>query len=250
MARVIAPFQIKGTLDDLNFYTDENNINRVRLRGDTGITKEQFKNYPCYQKARNHGKEFGKAVKKAQLFRALTFGFNNRAKDGSFAGRANKLMLEIIKEDPINPEGDRTFENGIALPEVKQYAVGFEGNKLRPLHQVLKKAWSWDANKATLSIENFEAEKDLNWPETATHVQLAIAYTNWNYTENIFETHYSSEIIFAKDEISQNIQLTTEKPTENQWQLLSLFICFSSQERKKLKELKRANNTVSIIWSK
>ena len=120
MAKVIAPFKIVGTLDDLNFYLDQNNENLVRTKGKTGVTSEEFKRNPIFTKVKNHGKEFGRAVKKAQSFRAIAMYFNQRAKDGSFAGRANKLMLDIINEDTTNPHGERTLENGMQSPGSKE----------------------------------------------------------------------------------------------------------------------------------
>ena len=253
MAKVIAPFKIIGTLDDLNFYIDENNTNLVRTKGKTGVTSEEFKRNPIFTKVKNHGKEFGRAAKKGQNFRGIALYFNKRAKDGSFSGRGNKLMLEIIQEDTINVQGERTFEKGMENPETKEYFVGFEGNKLRPLKKVLKTNWIWDENNNTLTIEGFIPETQVDWPEKADNVHLAIATANWNYSDNKFETHYSQEIIIKKEAESQSIILTSENrepTTNNNIQLLYLFIGFSTQERKKTKELKRANNTVTIIWSK
>lgn len=274
MAKVIAPFKIVGTLDDLNFYIDEKKENRVRTKGKTGVTSEEFKRNPIFTKVKNHGKEFGRAAKKGQLFRGIALYFNNRAKDGSFSGRGNKLMLEIIQEDTTNPHGERTFEKGIENPETRDYFIGFEGNILRPLNKVLNTDWTWDESKNELTLENFNAEKHINWPEKADNVHIAMAHANWNYLDNKFETHYSEEIILKKEEETQTIKLITDNPklitdnpklttenpklitenrepkTENAIQLLYLFIGFSIQERKKLKELKRSNNTNSIIWSK
>ena len=253
MAKVIAPFKIIGTLDDLYFYIDENNTNLVRTKGKTGVTSEEFKRNPIFTKVKNHGKEFGRAAKKGQNFRGIALYFNKRAKDGSFSGRGNKLMLEIIQEDTINVQGERTFEKGMENPETKEYFVGFEGNKLRPLKKVLKTNWIWDENNNTLTIEGFIPETHVDWPEKADNVHLAIATANWNYSDNKFETHYSQEIIIKKEAESQSIILTSENrepTTNNNIQLLYLFIGFSTQERKKTKELKRANNTVTIIWSK
>ena len=256
MAKVIAPFKIIGTLDDLNFYVDENNTNLVRTKGKTGVTSEEFKRNPIFTKVKNHGKEFGRAAKKAQNFRGVALYFNKRAKDGSFSGRGNKLMLEIIQEDTTNVQGERTFEKGLENPETRTYFVGFEGNKLRPLKKTLKTNWTWDENKNTLTIANFNPETHIDWPEKADNVHLAIANANWNYLENKFETHYSQEVALKKEEETQTIILTTETVTETETetqnciQLVYLFIGFSTQERKKTKELKRANNTVTIIWSK
>lgn len=253
MAKVIAPFKIVGTLDDLNFYIDENNQNLVRTKGKTGVSPEEFKRNPIFTKVKNHGKEFGRATKKAQSFRGVALYFTKRAKDGSYSGRGNKLMLEIIQEDTSNPAGERTFEKGIENQETKEFFLGFEGNKLRPLNKVLKTNWTWDENMNSLTIENFNPETHIDWPEKADNVHVAIAKADWNYIDNKFETHYSQEVVLKKDEVQQTIKLTTENQelkTESNMQLLYLFIGFSIQERKKRKELKRSNNTVTIIWSK
>lgn len=252
MAKIIAPFKIIGTLNDLTFYIDQDGKNLARTKGKTGVSSKEFKRNPIFTKVKNHGKEFGRAAKKAQNFRGIAFYFNQRAKDGSFSGRGNKLMLEVIHEDTTNVQGERTFDKGIN-PETRSYFVGFEGNKLRPLKGVLKTNWSWDENKNTLSIADFNPETHIDWPDKADNVHLAIANANWNYVENKFETHYSQEIVLKKEEESQNIILTTENrepKTDNNIRLLYLFIGFSTQERKKTKELKRSNNTVTIIWSK
>ncbi|MEK8180285.1 hypothetical protein WMW71_08020 [Flavobacterium buctense] len=250
MAKVTASFKIVGTLNDINFYIDQNNNNIAREKGKTGVSKEEFARNPIFTKAKNHAKEFGRASKKAQSFRALAYAFFNRAKDGSFAGRANKLMFEIIEEDTINPHGERIFENGIQTKEVRTYPIGFEGNKLRPLNKVLKTNWQWNEESSQLTIENFNPKTDIDWPEKAEQVHLAIARANWNYEENKFTTEYSQEIILQKEEPTTTITLQTEIPEGNHLQLAYLFIAFSIQERKKIKELKRSNNTISIIWSK
>ena len=253
MAKVKAPFKIVGTLNDLNFYIDQNNENIVRTKGKTGVSSEEFKRNPIFTKVKNHGKEFGRAVKKAQSFRMTAHYFNNRAKDGSFAGRANKLMLDIINEDTSNPHGERTLESGMKFPDSKEYFIGFEGNKLRPLNKVLKTAWTWDEKTSQLTFNNFNPKKHIDWPEESQNVHIAMALANWDYVEGTFETHYSQEEIIQKEQEIQTIILTTanEKPkTENSIQLLYLFIGFSIQDRKKTKELKRINNTVAIILSK
>jgi hypothetical protein len=260
MAKLIAPFKIIGTLDDINFYVDENNNNLARTKGKSGVTSEEFKRNPIFTKVKNHGKEFGRAAKKGQNFRALALYFNKRAKDGSYSGRGNKLMFEIIEEDSSNPHGERTFEKGMENPETRNYFVGFEGNKLRPLKKVLKTNWTWDENNNTITIHDFNPETQIDWPEKADNIHFAIALANWNYIDNLFETNYSHEIVVQKEENTQTIILKTENhchPHEggktkaaNNIQLLYLYIGFSIQERKKTKELKRANNTVTIIWSK
>lgn len=251
MARVIAPFKIVGTLDDLTFYLDQQKENRVKAKSKGGVSSQEFMTNPIFTKARNHGIEFGRCSKKSQSFRAVGLFFNNRAKDVSYAGRANKLMLDIMYEDVTNAQGERTVEEGLKSEDARSYFIGFEGNKTRPLPKVVKTKWQWNEQLNQLTIPNFNQKKHINWPETeCDNVHLAVASANWNYLENKFTTEYSNEIIINKEEKPTNITLETKKPEGNELKLVFFFIGFSIQERKKVKELKRINNTVSIIWSK
>jgi hypothetical protein len=223
-------------------------VNRVRLKGQTGITSEQFKNYPCFQKVKDHGKEFGRCVRKAQNFRQIASHFNNRAKDSSFSGRANKLMLDVLNEDLVNPNGERTVEKGMESPDAENFFIGFEGNKNRPLKTVLKKDWQWDDVNGQFCIKSFNPAEHIDWPENAQQIHLAIAHANWNYRDNKFTTCYSQEIILEKNENTTHLFLESKKPEVENLLLLFLFIGFSIKDRKKTKELKRSNNTVSILW--
>ena len=104
MAKVTAPFEIKGTIDDLNFYkASEQNL--VRLKGKPGITKEQFANNPIFNPIIEHGTEFGSCVLKSRVFRLLAKQFYDNAKEVSFAGRVNQLLFEILEEDTTNKKG-------------------------------------------------------------------------------------------------------------------------------------------------
>ena len=257
MAKVIAPFKIVGTLNDLTFYLDQQNNNLVKTKGNPGITREQFLTNPIFTKVRNHSIEFGSCTKKAQSFRSTALQFFKRAKDGSFAGRANKLMLEILKEDTTNPNGSRSVEKGMENPDSAEYFIGFEGNKMRPLHKILKTKYIWNEETNQFTIKSFNPKKHIDWPEKADNIHIATAYTIWNFNQKKFETHYSQEIIINKEEDIQNIALTIEKKElskildpEHTIELAYCFIGFSIQERKKTKELKRAFNTLTIIHSK
>lgn len=247
MAKVIAPFKIVGTLEDLNFYVDQDNINRARTKGKTGVSPEQFKSNPIYQKIRNQGTEFGHCAKMGGQFRMLTHQFNLRAKDGSFAGRANKLLFEILQEDTDNEQGKRTVANGIDAPDGKPQFVGFEGNKLRPLTKVLKTKGIWKNQEGILKIQKFNPLKQLDWPEQANQAHLAVARTNWNYRENTFNTAYSEEITLPKEATELEIALKPGNPEGNNLQMVYLFIGFSIKDKKRTKPLKRKYNTVTLI---
>ncbi|MQP52037.1 MULTISPECIES: hypothetical protein [unclassified Flavobacterium] len=160
MAKVIAPFEIVGTIDNLNFYkASEQNL--VREKGNSGISKEQFANNPIFNPIREHGTEFGSCVIKSRIFRLLAKQFYDKAKEVSFAGRVNQLLFEILEEDTTNKRGERKLEIGIQTPELDEILVNFEGNRLRPLQKILKKKINFDWTKNNIERTTIEIEKDI-----------------------------------------------------------------------------------------
>lgn len=251
MAKVIAPFQIKGTIDELNFVVTADGKNYVRLKNTSGITSDEFKNNVKYDHIRNHGIEFGQCAKKSKVFRQLATQFNDLAKDGSFAGRVNKILLEILQEDESQPQGKRSLVNALnSNANVEEILLNFESNKLRPLSKVLKTKFEWNSNESKLSVSEFNPLQDLDWPEEATHVHIAIATSNWDYENDLFQTNYSDEIILHKLSSTFNLMLQTPSLLNNNLQITFLFIGFAKQERRKYKMLHRKFNTACIISSR
>lgn len=247
MAKVIAPFQISGTLDDLTFYITNDGKNYVRQKGKTGITKEAFKNNPVFNPIREHGKEWGYCSKKAVHLRQIAAPLFQKAKDGSFAGRCIKLLSEILDEDNYNPKGSRTLEEGIKSEYIPEIVVGFEGNRNCPLSRTLQTLYEYNPKNNTLAIRDFHPEIHLAWPEEpATHVQLQLATTDWNPTNDTFTTHYSEEVTIAKNH-KDTLTLYTDTPEGNNWKMSFLYIGFLNQQRKKITLLHRKNNTVTLI---
>lgn len=247
MAKIIAPFQIIGTFNDLSYYMSSGQ-NLVREKGKSGITKKQFKENPIFNKIKQQSVEFGSCVKKARTFRLLVKQFFDKAKEVSFAGRVNKLLFEILEEDTQNKRGERKLEIGLTSIEGKELLIGFEANKLRPLHEVLKKKFNLDWNNNELTIKDLNTKKDLNWPEIETnqvHFQLAIV--NWDYKNDQFENQYSEEIILDKNTKKETIQLKTPPLQANDLWIVFLHISFSYKERKKTKTLHKRWNTATCI---
>jgi hypothetical protein len=247
MAKVVAPFLITGTLDDINFVVTADGNNYARAKGKTGVTSTEFKNNPIYDRIRNQGQEFGHCSKKSVLFRQLAVRFNKLAKDGSVAGRANKLLFEILQEDNTQPQGQRTLAEGLKTTDGKEFLLFFESNKLRPLEKVLKIKQHHSPENQTVTLTDFITKEHLDWPEEATHVHLASATANWDYENDSFDTCYSDEIILNKESEKQTITLATTKPIGNHLHLTFLFIGFAIQVRKKNKFLHRKNNTTTLI---
>ncbi len=247
MAKVIAPFMIKGTLDDLSFYiASEENL--VRQKGNPGVTKEQFAKNPIFNRIRQQSTEFGSCSQKSKVFRLLAKQFYDKAKEVSFAGRVNKLLFEILQEDTTNKIGERKVENGLQIPELEEILIHFEGNKLRPLKMVLKKKITFDWKQNNSNITSINAEKDIHWPEPEAnqlHLQLAIA--NWNCKDDKFENQYSNEIIIEKGNTKKTIDFKLEQlQTKDLW-IAYLFIGFSKKERRNTNPLHKKWNTTTII---
>ena len=277
MAKIIAPFAIKGTIDDLNFVVTADGNNYARSKREQALTPLEFSTNPIYDRIRNHGAEFGHCAKKSVVFRQVAvhfllfldcemfrvkFGhcakksvvfrqvavhFNNLAKDGSFAGRANKLLFDILQEDTNHALGKRTLAEGLKTNEGKAILLFFESNKLRPLRQVLKIKELWHQESQTVTLTDFIASDHLDWPAEATQVHLAIATANWDIDNENFNSCYSEAVVLNKESVKQSLKLSTTRPEGNHLQLTFLFIGFAKLERKKQKFLHRKNNTATII---
>lgn len=211
MAISKSPFVIKGTFDNLTFYIDQDNVNRVRTKGKSGITSKEFHSNPIFDRIRQQSKEFGSAVKTSRVFRALASSFNNRAKDGSFAGRVNKLLFEILEEDNQNPLGERSVAYGLNTPAGAERLIGFEGNKLKPLDHSLLKNGTWDTQTSSLNLNQLSLLNDIQWPEQASYVHFAVALSHWDYELGTYNTSYSEEVMFEKQDQTIDLNL---KPSD------------------------------------
>ncbi len=250
MAKVIAPFEIIGTINDLNFYkASEQNL--VREKGKPGVTKKQFAENKVFDKIRQHSTEFGNCAKKSITFRQLAKQFYDKAKEVSFAGRVNQILFEILEEDTSQPIGARKLENGLQIPKLDQILVNFEGNRLRPLHKILKRKITFDWTQNNINLTTINLEKEIVWPEpVANQIHLQLAIANWNYREDKFENQYSNEIIIEKTNKKTDITFKLDKlQTKDLW-IAYLFIGFSNKERRKTKLLHKKWNTATIIGIK
>lgn len=247
MAKVTAPFIIEGTIDDLNFYIDQEGINRARLKPESHMTSDRYKNSPSFHKMRMQNQEFGQCATIAKTFRLLVAEFNKQAKDGSFAGRVNKLLFEILQEDTINELGSRLFSEGIKTSFGQELLLNFESNKLRPLSKVFNENKKWKIKNNRFFLPDLNPANDINWPEEATHVTFNLAIANWNLENNSFSTNYAQPIIVSKTDEKQNFVLEVLSHLEQNLQLTFLFIGFSKQRGSRHVPLHRKYNTATLI---
>ena len=160
MAIVKAPFTITGTIDDLNFYVDQDKINRVRKKADSTKTTKKNRKATNDHLIKMQGQEMSHCSKTSKIFRRLTQAFNNNAKDGSYAGRANALFLNIVKEDQNNERGNRLVTEGIKSKYGREHLLGFESNKLRPLPKVIA-PHKWELKDHSFHLQNANLQPTL-----------------------------------------------------------------------------------------
>ena len=141
----------------------------------------------------------------------------------------------------------RLLAQGMQEEGVAAYLEGFEGNKFRPLPKVLLTPWQWNAIAGQVEVNGFNSLTHLDWPATATHAQICVARSRWDFEGRAFETHYSDLYTFEKESAAHDLQLKVAAPQNTGWELLYMYIGFSVKERKQLKPLKRVNNTVTLV---
>lgn len=169
------------------------------------------------------------------------------AKRWEFCGRTIKLISDVLQEDTTQPKGHKKIETAYQSEAVPELIIGFEGNRNRPLHQVLKTDFKYTPEDNTLQIQDFNPESHLAWPmEEATHVQLQMATADWNPTDECSATSYSQELILEKTH-NATITLYTEIPKGNNWKITFLYIGFLNQQRRKTHPLHRKYNTASLV---
>lgn len=250
MAKVISPFKIQGTLDDLNFVLMPNGHNYVRSKKEGGLTSEEFKKNPIYDPIRKHGQEWAYCVKKSHVFRQLASRFFDNAKDGSFSGRSNKVLFEIICEDTVNEKGGRNLSEGMQSPYLSEILVGFQGNKLRPIQEVLRAPFVLDTTQTQLWFTNFNILQDIDWPAEATDLELSLCASNWDYDNDAFETTYGDTLHIKKNDGLHTFALECEASLTTKCQLIFLHAGFSNEFRGRLKPLARKYNSAGIIGIK
>jgi len=249
MAKAKAPFTIIGTIDDLNFY-DSADGNIVRMRGKTGITKQQFKDNPIFDPIRQQGSDFGYCSKKAKTFNLLVKPFYRYSQGASLFGRCIQLLLAILNEDAENEKGSRSLIKGLQNKTGLNYLLGFEGNTERPLSTVLLHDITFDWNKLELNLKELDPINDIAWPESATQVSIQLAIANWNCEEDRFVTSYSTIQVIDKKSGILSLSFDLIPPTEKHLWLCFIHFRFCYTLYNKVKVLHNRYNTTTSIGMK
>src|SRR5688572_29411350 len=111
MAKQKGIIKLDGTIGDITFYKSRDGY-LAREKG--GIPADRIANDPAFQRTRENGAEFGRAVKAGKLLRNSIRGLLQNASDRLMVGRLTQLMVKVIQEDATNPRGLRNVIDGEA----------------------------------------------------------------------------------------------------------------------------------------
>ncbi|NII28645.1 hypothetical protein HB364_26415 [Pseudoflavitalea sp. X16] len=168
MAKVISPFQIRGSIGDLTFFVNEFG---QQVKAKSGPTEWHIKNKGSFKNAHRTAAEWKRATAAAQRLRVAMGSLLDGVKNMRLSGRMIAQMLKVIQADPVHDWGEREIEAGD--PSV---LTGFEFNHNLSLDDALplnvENCYTVDAGKVSLQIPAFRLRKKKVLPPKATHYRL------------------------------------------------------------------------------
>jgi len=177
MARQESLIKLKGKIGDLSFYKDKRNGYQARMKA--GPTKDQINNDPRFQRTKENGQEFGRAVQASKLVRQELYELLQQAGDSQLSNRLTSRMHQVLKADEVNGRGDRQV-----LVEHLSMLEGMDFNIHAQLRNVfllkVRPAYSRDTGSGTLELPEFMAKSKIKAPGGGTHAQLQLVALEFN----------------------------------------------------------------------
>ena len=171
MGKQLGIINVRGTVGDLNYVRTEDGY---FIRRKSSVTKERMATDPAYAATRDHQAEFKRAGAGGKLFRDAVNDTLSNGGDGKLHSRLLKVMMEIIKSDPVSDRGQKK----IILGELG-FLEGFEFNRKTPLKGIFPPQYASAidraAGKLSVSIPSFVPAESLNVGDEATHFKLVSA---------------------------------------------------------------------------
>lgn len=184
MARQKGPLKLKGAIGDLSFYKSQDGY---MLREKGGVSKQRIMNDPAFQRTRENGREFGSAGASGRLLREAFAGVLGRSADRRMGSRLHKLLVSVLRTDPVNGRGSRLVVNG-DLSKLQ----GFNFNKRSTLSTTLTERVGSEVDRVTgemkLILPEFVPKIHLKAPPGASHYQISFAAAEIDFDTDIFDT--------------------------------------------------------------
>lgn len=199
MAKQKGIVKLKGTIGDYTFYKTKDGY-LAREKG--GIEKSRMLNDPAFKRTRENGMEFGTAGKAGQLIRKAERILLRQASDYRLTSRLVKILMSIVKSDPLNDRGKRTVQDGnmSLLSE-------FDFNEKGKLNTVFFSGYTPTFDRATgvfdVAIDAFVPNETIAAPRGTTHIQLVAGVCGLDFVGRKFEENHALSPIIPWDQTPQ-----------------------------------------------
>lgn len=196
MARQVGVFPIKGTIDELTFYSTPDDGHLVKRK--TRVTGTRVKTDPHFTRTMLNAAEFTTSFRSAQLLRKALDSILFPIVDGKLSGRMNQEMVKVVQLDPVNGLGERTpHYSTITTLE------GFDFNRKLKLQEALMAEHTIDHDEVNQSISihvpAFTPAADINAPAYVEHFKLLSGMAVLNFEEKRFAHEFWATELLARD---------------------------------------------------
>lgn len=159
MSIIKGPFQMKGSISGVTFYTRRGS-DQVIMRTKSGPNKEKLKRLPQYEGVRNQQKEWSGCTKFASGAR-MAFGGLHRLADYNLSSVLNGLGNKLQKNDTSEEKGKRP----VRLSPFRMSLDGFNFNRNYPFNSVLRVSIPYTIDRESLSAS-------VTFPRINTEIDL------------------------------------------------------------------------------
>lgn len=219
MAKQTGILKLKGTLDGLNFYT-QNGKQIVRKAGG-GFNGKAIRNKASMSMVRENSIEFGHCSKVNKVFRTALMPFYKGQRMLPFHRRLMTLFTDLKDLDEISVRGQRVVDKGVQTEAGKDLLSGFNYMPNCNPKDRLPFDMKYDSQAHRLRITDLDA-KHIRFPEGASQIQLQFGVLDFNFSTLQYVLYLSESIALDIDSPIATIEFPVQLPQETQGTLLAV----------------------------
>ncbi|MBK8244333.1 MAG: hypothetical protein IPK88_12970 [Saprospiraceae bacterium] len=214
-----------------------------------GASGTQIKTDPAFARTREIMQEFGEINRAGKWIRNAFKLVTGTESDDKMVNRLVKHLALVIKTDTTHLRGDRKVGFGLLTSDGKAHLLQFNFNIKSMLYGVLKTDYHVDVKSGVVSIPDFVPQKELYFPDTATHCSLESAWSEIDFASGKFNASISPAVSLARDLTKHNVVLTpAQPPTGNGILLVVLKVSFLKEDNGRFYPAKYgAKNAMEIV---
>ena len=202
MAKQSGDFPLIGSFGDFVFYKTKHG-NLVRRKGN--LNKERVTTEAAFEGSRKASTEFGRAGAASGLLRNAVKPHCPYAGDGETHARLSKVMGAVIREDKVNPTGERqVLAENIAPLKAFEWVAD---------HPLSRSFWAQCGGSMspegllTITLPGFTPKRNLAWPAGATHAQVTAVGMSLNFPDKQGESASAKTGYLMKSAVSIDVKL-------------------------------------------